>query len=172
MKNTKVSSIVQLIVFTISIRLRPVMSNYLTNIYQTLRDHTQYFDITGLSCRNIFRLCNQQPENCENCNDPDLVPAFLKKWWVESDFKASNLPLSLRLKGSGCHNNSMHDHWLIVTLKVFWHTSMKKGDNCVCLLNTPWFYKVDILANAIIVAWKWPWLGTGISKEMVGWIRF
>jgi hypothetical protein len=39
-----------------------------------------------------------------------------------------------------------HDHWLIVTLKVFWHTSMKKGDNCVCLLNTPWFYKVDILA--------------------------
>jgi hypothetical protein len=24
------------------------MSNYLTNIYQTLRDHTKYFDITGL----------------------------------------------------------------------------------------------------------------------------
>jgi hypothetical protein len=24
------------------------MSYYLTNIYQTLRDHTQYFDITGL----------------------------------------------------------------------------------------------------------------------------
>jgi hypothetical protein len=31
-------------------------------------------------------------------NDPDLVQAFLKKWWVESDFKAPNLPLSLRLK--------------------------------------------------------------------------
>jgi hypothetical protein len=30
-----------------------------------------------------------------------LVQAFLKKWWVESDFKAPNLPLSLRLKGSG-----------------------------------------------------------------------
>jgi hypothetical protein len=42
-----------------------------------------------------------QPENCENRNDPDLVQAFLKKWWVESDFKAPNLPLSLRLKGSG-----------------------------------------------------------------------
>jgi hypothetical protein len=41
----------------------------------------------------------QQPENCENRNDPDLVQAFLKKWWVESDFKAPNLPLSLRLKG-------------------------------------------------------------------------
>jgi hypothetical protein len=31
---------------------------------------------------------SQQPENCENRNDPDLVHAFLKKWWVESDFKA------------------------------------------------------------------------------------
>jgi hypothetical protein len=29
-----------------------------------------------------------------------LVQAFLKKWWVESDFKAPNLPLSLRFKGS------------------------------------------------------------------------
>ena len=36
------------IVFTVSIRLRPVMSNYLTNISQTLRDHTQYFGITEL----------------------------------------------------------------------------------------------------------------------------
>jgi hypothetical protein len=32
--------------------------------------------------------------NCENRNDPDLVQAFLKKWWVELDFKAPNLPLS------------------------------------------------------------------------------
>jgi hypothetical protein len=30
---------------------------------------------------------SQQPENRENRNDPDLVQAFLKKWWVESDFK-------------------------------------------------------------------------------------
>jgi hypothetical protein len=36
-------------------------------------------------------------------DDPDLVQAFLKKWWVESDFRAPNLPLSLRFKGSGCH---------------------------------------------------------------------
>jgi hypothetical protein len=35
---------------------------------------------------------SQQPENCENRNDPDLVQAFLKKWWVESDFKVPNLP--------------------------------------------------------------------------------
>jgi hypothetical protein len=39
--------------------------------------------------------------------DIDLVQAFLKKWWVESDFKAPNLPLSLRFKGSGCHCNSI-----------------------------------------------------------------
>jgi hypothetical protein len=31
-----------------------------------------------------------------------LVQAFLKKWWVKSDLKAPNLPLSLRFKGSGC----------------------------------------------------------------------
>jgi hypothetical protein len=35
-----------------------------------------------------------------NRNDPYFVQAFLKKLWVESDFKAPNLPLSLRLKGS------------------------------------------------------------------------
>ena len=29
---------------------------------------------------------SQQPENWENCNGPDLVQAFPKKWWVESDF--------------------------------------------------------------------------------------
>jgi hypothetical protein len=49
------------------------------------------------------------PEHCENRNDPDLVHAFLKKWWVESDFKAPNLPLSLRLKVSGCHYNSIYN---------------------------------------------------------------
>ena len=45
----------------------------------------------------------------ENRNDPDLVQAFLKKWWVESDFKVPNLPLSLRLKGSGCYYNSIYN---------------------------------------------------------------
>ena len=53
---------------------------------------------------------SQQPENCENRNDPDLVQAFLKKWGVESDFKAPNLPLSLRLKVSGCHYNSIYNN--------------------------------------------------------------
>ena len=55
----------------------------------------------------INRQNQSTTENCENRNDPDLVQAFLKKWWVESDFKAPNLPLSLRFKGSGCHCNSI-----------------------------------------------------------------
>jgi hypothetical protein len=50
---------------------------------------------------------SQQSENCENRNDPDLVQAFLKKWWVESDFKAPNLPLSLWFKGSGKRNTKI-----------------------------------------------------------------
>jgi hypothetical protein len=29
---------------------------------------------------------------------------------LESDFKAPNLPLSLRLKGSGCHYNSIYNN--------------------------------------------------------------
>jgi hypothetical protein len=48
------------------------------------------------NCDLQNRLQGFVPENCENRNDPDLVQAFLKKWWVESDFKAPNLPLSLR----------------------------------------------------------------------------
>jgi hypothetical protein len=40
-------------------------------------------------------------------NGPELVQAFPKKWWVESDFTVPNLPLPLRLKGSGCHYYSI-----------------------------------------------------------------
>jgi hypothetical protein len=63
----------------------------------------------------IFRSLDEKDKSialgmCENRNDPYLVQAFLKKWWVESDFKAPNLPLSLRLKGSGCHYNSIHNN--------------------------------------------------------------
>ena len=49
---------------------------------------------------------SQQPTNCENRNDHDLVQAFLRKWWIESDFKA----LSLRIKGSGCHYHSIYNN--------------------------------------------------------------
>jgi hypothetical protein len=66
--------------------------------------------VVNKNVKNIcLSMCDVQvflTENCENRNDPDLVQAFLKKWWVESDLKAPNLPLSLRLNGSGCHYNS------------------------------------------------------------------
>ena len=58
------------------------------------------------SCQQTDKI-SQQPENC---NDPDLVQAFPKKWWVESDFTAPNLPLPLLLKGSGCHYNSIFNN--------------------------------------------------------------
>ena len=67
-------------------------------------------DIMPLKCNVLFmlqlKICSlvipnndslTQSENCEYRNDPDLVQAFLKKWWVESDFKAPNLPLSLQI---------------------------------------------------------------------------
>jgi hypothetical protein len=39
-----------------------------------------------------------------------FLQAFLKKWWVESDIKTPNLPLSLRLKGSGYHYISIYNN--------------------------------------------------------------
>jgi hypothetical protein len=52
---------------------------------------------------SINRQNQSTTENWENRNSPDFVQAFPKKWWVESDFTAPNLPLPLRFKGSGCH---------------------------------------------------------------------
>jgi len=52
-----------------------------------------------------------------------LVQAFLKKWWVESDFKAPNLPLSLRLKVPA------------VTIRVFITILQQKQFFLVCI----WF---------------------------------
>jgi hypothetical protein len=63
---------------------------------------------TKILSKNILSLQRrQQRENWENRNGPNLVQAFPTKWWVESDFTAPNLPLPLRLKGSGCHYYSM-----------------------------------------------------------------
>ena len=60
------------------------------------------------------KLINQQTDKIsqqpESCNGPDLVQAFPKKWWVESDCTAPNLPLPLRFKGSGCHYKRMFNN--------------------------------------------------------------
>jgi hypothetical protein len=47
-------------------------------------------------CRRKIKI-SQQPENWENRNDPDFVQVFSKKWWVESDFTATNLPLDIHI---------------------------------------------------------------------------
>jgi hypothetical protein len=56
------------------------------------------------------KLVHYQPLYGKVTGNPDLVQAFLKKWWVESDFKAPNIPLSLRLNGSGYHYNSIYNN--------------------------------------------------------------
>jgi hypothetical protein len=58
----------------------------------------------------MLSLQDKYDNTLKQINDSDLVQAFLKKRWVESDFKAPNLPLSLRLKGSGCHYNSIYNN--------------------------------------------------------------
>ena len=82
----------------------------------------------------INRQNQSTTENCENRNDPDLVQAFLKKWWVESDFKAPSLPLSLRLKVSGCHYNiscniKISQEKIEDTKEAIWCLKWKKTDN-------------------------------------------
>jgi hypothetical protein len=37
-----------------------------------------------------------------------LVQAFLKKWWVESDFKAPNLPLSWFNENKDIYDKNMY----------------------------------------------------------------
>ena len=70
----------------------------------------QSFKGKGKTHKSTNRQNQSTTENLENRNGPDLVQAFPKKWWVESDFTAPNLPLPLRLKGSGCHYNSIFNN--------------------------------------------------------------
>jgi hypothetical protein len=70
-----------------------------------------------------------------------LVQAFLKKWWVESDCKAPNLPLSLRFKGSGCHYNSIYS---FVGGRVCQQTfGIPMGINYASLLSDMFHYSYD-----------------------------
>jgi hypothetical protein len=49
-----------------------------------------------------------------------LIQAFLKKWWAESDFKAPNLPLSLRLKWSKEKGQKANNGYR--NQKYYWYT--------------------------------------------------
>jgi hypothetical protein len=72
-----------------------------------------------------------------------LIQAFLKKWWVESDFKAPNLPLSLRLKVSGCHYNSIYNNTWTKQVKQLSNQHQTQWSKCVMVtdaysLNNKW----------------------------------
>jgi len=70
------------------------MSNHSIRVITKLPNPEQSYK-GKVKIHNYINRQNQSTtENCENQNDPDLVEAFLKKWWVESYFKAPNLPLS------------------------------------------------------------------------------
>jgi hypothetical protein len=72
-----------------------------------------------------------------------LVQAFLKKWGVESDFKAPNLPLSLRLKVSGCHYNSIYNNMKDPNAGIFF----KRKDGGIDWLWTIIEETVDLYIN-------------------------
>jgi hypothetical protein len=60
---------------------------FIFGIYSTPTIHST---LLAFYTENSYMICRR--ENCENRNDLDLVKVFLKKWWVESDFKAPSFP--------------------------------------------------------------------------------
>jgi hypothetical protein len=68
-----------------------------------------------------FQIVKMHNDKVVNKNVKNI---FLKKWWVESDFKAPNLPLSLLLKGSGCHYNSIYNNTGKVLFVILAYKSM------------------------------------------------
>jgi hypothetical protein len=65
----------------------PAYGVYISQLIRYARTSSNYSDFRKRHLHLRNRLLN-----CENRNDPNLVQAFPKKWWVESDFKAPNPP--------------------------------------------------------------------------------
>ena len=79
-----------------------------------------------------------------------MVQTFLKKWWVESDFKAPNLPLSLRLKVSGCHYNSIYNNTWTKQVKQY-----SQEDYISCMTSRyllPFFHQCHITVRLLSVS--------------------
>ena len=89
-----------------------------------------------------------------------MVQAFLKKWWVESDFKAPNLPLSLRLKVSGFHYNSIYYNTWTKQVKQFSKQHQTQWSKCQKHFYVTHWKKyifdifVDTLSLYIFNIWK------------------
>ena len=88
----------------------------------------------------INRQISQQPDNCENRNDPDLVQAFLKKWWVESDFKVPNLPYEGEIFGKHIYTAILLFHFY--SNSRFNSTSVWGG----CRWGTARFYRFTVFS--------------------------
>ena len=89
-----------------------------------------------------------------------MVQAFLKKWWAESDFKAPNLPLSLRLKVSGCHYNSIYNNtWTkhITSHHIWEHVEQNKTSN-----------NQDKLS---IIGWVWIYMKHNLVTSTKPWVQ-
>jgi hypothetical protein len=94
---------------------------------------------------HVIVLC--MSENGENRNDPDLVQPFLKKWWVEPDFKAQNLPLSLLFEGSGYrYYSGMYNYIDIVLFMILY---------CSCLLYCSWYCTVHVIVQFLLSYCSW-----------------
>ena len=86
-----------------------------------------------------------------------MVQAFLKKWWVESDLKAPNLPLSVRLKGSGSV------YWTIYIYLVFCLFV------CLCYVDYYWMsYSIQKRMVLCSIYRRWCYLhGHFVKHQMV-----
>jgi hypothetical protein len=73
-------------VITLIVWRRQIFFHFRNTSSGNLMDSSGYFDF-------LYKL-NWPPPYDGNIY---VVERFLKQWWVESDFKAPNLPLSLRL---------------------------------------------------------------------------
>ena len=98
-------------------------------------------------------------------NDPDLVQAFLKKWWVESDFKAPNLPLSLRFDMT-LQNVSSWKCWNKMKNKKIPHVGTVQKVNRKIVERD----KIDT-PNTQIHDRSFFWLGTGTSIKKSGRVK-
>ena len=104
-----------------------------------------------------------------------MVQAFLKKWWVESDFKAPNLPLSLRLKGSDCHYYSIYNILYTLKIHVYFKLFVYTYEHCVIYFSV----SITITAASKNVLGEdfsagsgaWCWISACLTKkEQVIWM--
>jgi hypothetical protein len=76
-----------------------------------------------------------------------LVQAFLKKWWVESDFKAPNLPLSLewRVELSDTILKWEYTRTIPARFGLIWFSGFRGKD-----LNVIFYQKLKIEISSIV----------------------